>query len=98
MMDCNNVVIFGRKAKPLNNTLAEEKMSFAEAYREMRKGKAIAHETFDGDVWVWENDTIMLHSFSGMNYRFQDAPDIGRLFDLIVEDKWSVVEDQDEDE
>lgn len=66
-------------------------MSFAEAYREMRNGKCIAHETFDGNFWVWENDTIMLHSASGLNYRFQDALDIGRLFDLIVEDKWHIV-------
>ena len=66
-------------------------MSFAEAYREMRNGKCIAHETFDGNFWVWENDTIMLHSASGLNYRFQDALDIGRLFDLVVEDKWHIV-------
>ena len=71
-------------------------MSFAEAYREMRNGKSIAHESFDGDIWVWEKDTIMLHSASGFNYRFQDTLDIGRLFDLIVEDKWLVVDDPDE--
>lgn len=71
-------------------------MTFAEAYREMRNGKCIAHESFNGDYWVWDRNTIMLCSFSGMNYRFQDAPEIGRLFDRIVEDKWHVVEELEE--
>ena len=29
-------------------------MTFAEAYREMRNGKCIAHEEFDGDYWTWK--------------------------------------------
>ena len=67
------------------------RMTFAEAYREMRNGKCIAHESFDGDYWTWENNTVMFNSFSGLRYPIQGAPDIGRVFDCIVEDKWSVV-------
>lgn len=66
-------------------------MTFAEAYCEMRNGKCIAHEEFDGDYWTWENNTVMFNSDTGLRYPIQGAPDIGRVFDRIVEDKWNVV-------
>jgi len=77
-------------------------MTFKEAYKEMRNGKAIAHEKFaDSGYWVWEDNTIMFKSYGGINYPALEAPDVGYILDMIVEDKWrafDVPEEPIEDE
>ncbi len=69
-------------------------MSFKEAYKELRNGKAIAHEKFaESGYWIWEDNTIMFKSYSGINYCPLEVPDVGYIFDLIVDDKWSAFDE-----
>lgn len=68
-------------------------MSFKEAYHAMREGHAISNTKHPDSCWVWENDTMMFKSGTGINYRLQDALDIGYILDQMVEDIWFVTED-----
>ena len=68
-------------------------MDFKEAYRAMRNGEKIVHESRPDNYWAWENDTIMLHSLDGLCYSIQDVLDIGFYFDMIVEGSWSILDD-----
>ena len=43
-------------------------MSFKDAYKAMREGKAISNTEHPDDRWVWENDQMVFKSGGGLNY------------------------------
>ena len=67
-------------------------MTFAEAYKEMRNGKKIAHENFHGGYWVWENDTIMLYCKDGRVLDIRETEDVAFTFGFITAGEWTVME------
>ena len=43
-------------------------MSFKEAYKAMREGKAISNTEHPDDQWVWENGRMIFQSGGGLSY------------------------------
>lgn len=67
-------------------------MSFKEAYKVMREGKAISNTEHPDDQWVWENNQMVFQSGAGLSYPVQDMLCIEYLLDQIVQDIWFIVE------
>lgn len=68
-------------------------MSFKEAYKAMRAGKAISNTEHPDDCWVWKNDQMVFQSGAGLSYPVQDMLSIEYLLDQIVQDIWFIVEE-----
>lgn len=66
-------------------------MSFKDAYRAMRTGKAISNTEHPEDQWVWKNDQMVFESGGGISYPVQDMLCIEYLLDQIVQDIWFIV-------
>lgn len=67
-------------------------MSFKEAYKAMREGKAISNTEHPDDQWVWENGRMIFQSGGGLSYPVQDMLFIEYLLDQIVQDIWFIKE------
>lgn len=69
-------------------------MSFKDAYKAMREGKAISNTEHPDDQWVWKNDQMIFQSGDGISYPVNDMLSIEYLLDQIVQDIWFVVEEE----
>lgn len=70
-------------------------MSFKDAYKAMREGKAISNTEHPDDQWVWKNDQMIFQSGGGISYPVNDMLSIEYLLDQIVQDIWFVVEEEE---
>lgn len=69
-------------------------MSFKDAYKAMREGKAISNTEHPDDQWVWKDDQMIFQSGGGISYPVNDMLSIEYLLDQIVQDIWFIVEEE----
>lgn len=69
-------------------------MSFKDAYKAMREGKAISNTEHPDDQWVWKDDQMIFQSGDGISYPVNDMLSIEYLLDQIVQDIWFVVKEE----
>jgi hypothetical protein len=56
-------------------------MSFKEAYKAMKEGKAISNTEHPDDQWVWKDDKMIFQSGAGLSYPVQNMLCIEYLLD-----------------
>lgn len=70
---------------------AKENLTFRRAWFHMLNGKKVKRPSWSG-YWVFENNTIMMHTAEGDIIDIRDTVNVAYTFTNIAENDWQVVE------
>ena len=66
-------------------------MNFTKAYEALKHGAKIKCPEWKG-YWVWENNTIMIHTKEGNVLDIRDTKNTDYTFGFIIRDDWEILE------